>query len=235
MFGIMAQLPERARNPAVAAFLDRLAAMPAARPARRGRLLFAVDATASRQPSWDQACHLQAEMFHAAEGLGGLAVQLCYWRGHMEFAATPFLEDAAELARRMAGVNVLAGRTQVMRCLEHALRETTRERVNALVLVGDALEEELDPIGHLAAQLGLRGTPVFCFQEGGDTRVTDAFRQIARLSGGAWAPFDAGSAGALRDLLRAVAVFAAGGRGALARLPGRVAASIAGQLPGPAR
>ena len=233
MFRSMAQLPERARNPAVAAFLDRLAAMPAARPGRRGRLLFAVDATASRQPAWDRACHLQAEMFHATEGLGGLAVQLCYWRGHMEFAATPFLEDAKELARRMSGVTVLAGQTQVLRCLEHALRETVREKVDALVLVGDALEEPLDPIGHLAAQLGLRGTPVFCFQEGGDPLVTDAFRQVAKLSGGAWAPFDAGSADALRALLRAVAVFAAGGRGALARLPGAAARGIAGQLPGP--
>lgn len=233
MFGSMAQLPERARNPAVAAFLDRLAAMPAARPARRGRLLFAVDATASRQPAWDRACHLQAEMFHATQGLGGLAVQLCYWRGHMEFAATPFLEDATELARRMSGVSVLAGQTQILRCLEHALRETQREQVNAVVLVGDAMEEPLDPIGHLAAQLGLRGTPVFCFQEGGDPLVRDALQQVAKLSGGAWAPFDASSADALRDLLRAVAVFAAGGRGALARLPGAAARGIAGQLPGP--
>lgn len=235
MYGGMAQLPERARNPAVAAFLDRLAAMPAARPGRRGRLLFAVDATASRQPAWDRACHLQGEMFAAAEGLGGLLVQLCYWRGHMEFAATPFLEDGRELARRMSGVTVLAGQTQILRCLEHALRETRREKLDALVLVGDALEEALDPIGHLAAQLGLRGTPVFCFQEGHDPLVRDGFQQVAKLSGGAWAPFDAGSAEALRQLLRAVAVFAAGGRQALARLPGAAARGIAGQLPGPAR
>jgi hypothetical protein len=222
----MSRLPAKPQNAAVAAFLNKVAAMPAVRAtaARRGRLIFAVDATASRQPAWDRACHLQAEMFSATRDLGGLAVQLAYWRGHMEFAATPFLTDTAELARRMSGVQVLGGQTQLLRCLEHALTETKREKVNALVLVGDALEEALDPICHIAGQLALHGTPVFCFQEGSDR---------AAEVGGAWAPFDAVSAEALRALLRAVAIFAAGGRAALTRLPGREAARIAGQLPAP--
>ena len=43
------------------------------------------------------------------------------------------------------------------------------------------------------------------------------FRQVARLSGGAYAPFDARSPQVLRDLLSAVAVYAAGGRKALAQ------------------
>ena len=38
---------------------------------------------------------------------------------------------------------------------------------------------------------------------------------MARLSGGACCPFDAGSARQLRELLRAVAVYAAGGQRAL--------------------
>jgi hypothetical protein len=231
----MSQLPAKSANPAVAAFLRQMEGIPAVRPtnARHGRLIFAVDATASRQPAWDRACHLQAEMFLATRELGGLAVQLAYWRGYQEFAATPFLTDTTELARRMSGVTVLGGQTQVLRCLEHALAETRREKVNALVLVGDALEEGVDPACHVAGQLGLRGTPVFCFQEGGNQAAELGFRQIAKLSGGAWAPFDAGSAEALRDLLRAVAVFAAGGRPALTRLPGREARAIAGQLPAP--
>ncbi|MCX8133580.1 MAG: VWA domain-containing protein [Roseococcus sp.] len=231
----MTRLPAKPENTAVAAFLEKLAAAPALRaaPARRGRLIFAVDATASRQPAWDRACQLQAEMFLATRDLGGLAVQLAYWRGYMEFAATPFLTDTRELARRMSGVTVLGGQTQVLRCLEHALAETRREKVDALVLVGDALEEAVDPICHLAGQLALHGTPVFCFQEGKDPAAELGFRQIARLSGGAWAPFDADSPEALRALLRAVAVFAAGGRAALARLPGREAARLAGQLPAP--
>lgn len=233
----MSQLPAKPANAAVAAFLAKVESLPAVRAvsARRGRLIFAVDATASRQPAWDTACHLQSEMFTATRDLGGLAVQLAYWRGYMEFAATPFLTDTAELARRMAGVTVMGGQTQVLRVLEHALRETKAERVNALVLVGDALEEAVDPICHLAGQLGLHGTPIFCFQEGNDRVAEQGFRQIAKLSGGAWAPFDAASAEALRALLRAVAVFAAGGRAALTRLPGREAQRIAGQLPAPKR
>lgn len=233
----MSNLPDRPGKPsgAVAAFLDKLNTMPAVRPAsgQRGRLIFAIDATASRQPTWDRACHLQAEMFQATRDLGGLAVSLAYFRGYQEFAATPFLTDTADLARRMAGVSCLGGQTQVGRTLKHALAETARERVHALVLVGDAFEEDVDPACHTAGQLGLRGTPVFCFQEGGHPVAATAFRQIAQLSGGAWAPFDSGSAGALRDLLRAVAVYAAGGAAALRRLPGSAARSIAGQLPAP--
>ena len=119
--------------------------------------------------------------------------------------------------------------------LEHALEETARERVHALVFVGDAVEEPVDPLCHAAGQLGLRGLPVFAFHEGGDRKAGEALRQIAQLSGGAYAPFDAASAATLRDLLRAVAVYAAGGRDALTRLPGGAARSIAGQLPAPKR
>lgn len=231
----MDNLPAKPGNPAVGAFLAKLQALPAARPAGRGRLIFAMDATASRQPAWDRACHLQAGMFQATEGLGGLAVQLAYWRGFGEFAATPFLTDTKDLQRRMSGVTVLGGQTQILKALEHALRETTASRVHAVVLVGDALEEGVDPLCHLAGQLGMRGTPVFCFQEGDNPAVEAGFRQVAKLSGGAWAPFDAASAATLAELLRAVAVFAAGGRAALTRLAGPVAKRIAGQLPGPAR
>jgi hypothetical protein len=219
----------------VAAFLDKVARMPAARPAsaRPGRLVFAVDATASRQPAWDRACALTGEMFLATRDLGGLAVSLAYWRGFGEFAATPFLTDGAELARRMSGVSVLGGHTQILRALRHALAETQRDKVGALVLVGDAVEEDIDALCHAAGELGLRGTPVFCFHEGGNAIAGNAFRQIAKVSGGAYAPFDSAAAGTLRDLLRAVAVFAAGGRAALARLGGPAATRIAGQLPAP--
>jgi hypothetical protein len=231
----MSNLPEKKGNPAVAAFLDKVAAMPVVRPAsgKPGRLIFAIDATASRQPSWDRACQLQGEMFMAVKDVGGLAVSLAYYRGFGEFAATPFLTNADDLARRMSGVSCLGGHTQILRTLKHARDETQRDKVNAVIFIGDALEEDVDPICHVAGELGLRGTPVFCFQEGQNPIAGNAFRQIAKLSGGAWAPFDAASAGALRDLLRAVAVFAAGGRQALARLTSASARQIAGQLPAP--
>jgi len=233
----MNTLPDKPGNAAVTAFLKQVAGLPQARPAagRPGRLVFGMDATASRQPSWDRACHLQAEMFAATRDLGGLAVQLVYYRGHGEFAATPFLADAAELTRRMAGVACLGGVTQIGKLLQHLLAETRQERVQAAIFVGDALEEPLDPLCDLAGQLRLHGTPLFAFQEGAQPEVAFGFRQLAQLSGGAYAPFDAGSAAALRELLRAVAVFAAGGHAALTRLPGPAAARIAGQLPAPGR
>jgi hypothetical protein len=233
----MTNLPDKPGNAAVAAFLQKVATMPTVRPAsgRPGRLVFAIDATASRQPTWDRACQLQGEMFRAVRDIGGLAVSLAYFRGFQEFAATPFLTNADDLAKRMTGVTCLGGHTQILRTLKHVAAETAKDKVNAVVFIGDAIEEDIDPICHVAGELGLRGTPVFAFQEGRSPIVETAFKQVAKLSGGAWAPFDAASAEALKDLLRAVAVFAAGGRQALARLTSASARSIAGQLPAPRR
>ena len=135
----------------------------------------------------------------------------------------------------MAEVECLGGRTQIGRALAHAEQLAAQARLHALVLVGDAVEEEPDMLCHLAGRLGLRGTPVFAFQEGQDARVAGVLRQIAKLSGGAHAPFGAGSAAALRDLLGAVGAFAAGGHAALARLATPGARALLAQLPAPRR
>lgn len=196
-------------------FLRQAAKIPVA-SAPRGRLIFALDATASRQPTWDRACQLQGDMFAAAAELGGLALQLIWYRGYGEFQIEPWLTDSTELQRRMTSVQCQGGLTQIGRVLEHAVRETRQHRVNALVLVGDCLEEPADPLCHLAGQLGLLGVPAFVFQEGHDHGAALGFREIARLTHGAYCAFDAGSARQLRELLSAVAVYAAGGRRALA-------------------
>ncbi len=198
----------------VAEFL-RQAAKPPAASAPRGRLIFALDATASRQPTWDRACQLQGDMFGAAAELGGLALQLVWYRGYGEFQIEPWLTDSAELQRCMTSVQCRGGLTQIGRVLEHAVRETRRYRVNALVLVGDCLEESVDPLCHWAGQLGLLGVPAFVFQEGQDPNAALGFREIARLTRGAYCAFDVGSARQLRKLLSAVAVYAVGGRPAL--------------------
>jgi hypothetical protein len=169
-------------------------------------------------------------MFAATKDLGGLALSVAYWRGYQEFAATPWLTDADEAIRRMSGVRCLGGMTQIERLLRHTLEQTKQQRIAAAVLVGDAVEEDIDTICHAAGELGVRGTPVFCFLEGALPMAENGFRQIAKVSGGAFAHFDAGSAAALRDLLRAVAVFAAGGMAAMARLP--AANLLLKQLPG---
>jgi len=199
----------------VSEFLRQVAKTPATL-APRGRLIFALDATASRQPTWNRACQLQGDMFAAAAELGGLALQLVWYRGYGEFQIEPWLTDSAELQRRMTSVQCRGGLTQIRRVLEHTVRETRQHRVNALVLVGDCLEEPVDPLCHLAGQLGLLGVPIFVFQEGHDPDAALGFREIVRLTRGAYCAFDAGSARQLQELLRAVAVYAVGGRLALA-------------------
>lgn len=206
----------RSSRTEVDAFLRQVAATPAPRHGGdRGRLLFALDATASREHTWDQAAHLQADMFRVAGEVGGLAIQLCWYRGFMEFAATPWTRDARELQERMTEVRCAAGQTQLGRVLQHAIDTTRETRVNALVFVGDCMEEPPDLVAGLAGELGLLGVPAFVFQEGREPVAERSFRDIARLTRGAWCPFDAGSADQLRDLLKAVAVYAAGGRQAL--------------------
>lgn len=209
----------RAGTPAnrsdVDAFLAKVAAAPSKPPGSGGRLMFAIDATASREPTWDMASQTQAEMFKATQGLGGLEVQLCFYRGFGQFKATPWVADSAALINPMSGVRCLAGRTQIAKVLRHAIKETKRKKVDALVFIGDVVEEDIDALGHRAGQLGLLGTPVFVFQEGAEPASRRAFQQIAKLSGGAYCSFDAGAAAQLRDLLAAVAVFSAGGRPAL--------------------
>jgi hypothetical protein len=200
----------------VNAFLRQVAATPRVGPSGvRGRLIFAMDATASREPTWDQAARIQSGMFVETRALGGLEVQLCYYRGLLDFAASPWLQDSDALLKRMNRVFCEAGLTQIGRVLEHALEEAGKRRVDALVFVGDAMEESRDQLAGLAGRLGLMGLPVFVFQEGRDPLTERSFREIARLSGGAWCPFDAHSPQLLHDLLAAVAVYAAGGRQAL--------------------
>ena len=181
----------------------------------RGRIIFAMDATMSRQPSWDLALELQGDMFNSVKAVGGLDVQLVYFRGFNECQASKWVGDPEALARLMRQVSCAGGLTQISKVLAHARRESETGKVNALVYVGDCMEEDVDRLARLAGELGMIGTPVFLFQEGRESKAERAFREIARLSRGAYCPFDAGSAKQLRELLTAVAVYAAGGRKAL--------------------
>jgi hypothetical protein len=210
------KLPEAASRRDVDAFIRQVEAMPQARPAvGQGRLIFAMDATASREPTWDRACHIQGEMFETTAGLGGLAIQLVFYRGFGECKASRWLTNAADLHHAMRSVFCVGGQTQIERVLDHALKATKQAQVNALVFVGDAMEENPDALCHRAGELGLLSVPVFVFHEGGNAAAARTFREIARLSKGAYCPFDLASAQQLRDLLAAVAVYAAGGRRAL--------------------
>jgi hypothetical protein len=180
-----------------------------------GRIVLALDATMSRQPTWDLACALQAEMFDAVGKSGRLSVQLVYFRGFGECRASKFVTDTEALKSLMTRIDCRGGHTQIGKVLSHALKATERERVNAMVFIGDAMEEDIDDLADKAGRLGLKGVPVFVFQEGHDPLAERALREIARLSNGAWFRFDRSSAATLANLLSAVAVYATGGLKAL--------------------
>jgi hypothetical protein len=216
----------------IAAFVAKARAMSPHAAGARGRLVFALDATMSRQPTWDMACALQADMFREAASLGSLDIRLVYYRGLNECRATGWISDSAQLAKLMATIDCRGGNTQIGKVLSEARREAVASAVRAVVFVGDAMEEGVDGLCAKAGELGLLKVPVFMFQEGNDPVAEQAFKEIARLTGGAWCRFDPGAAAQLRELLRAAAAYAAGGREALRLMSktGSGAAKLLGQM-----
>jgi hypothetical protein len=209
-------------------YLDRLAARGST-----GKLIFALDATMSRQPTWDQACKLQAEMFSEAAGIGGLEIKVGFFRGAHELKFSPWVTDAKRLEKAMARIVCEGGYTQIARLLEEVRREHNKGSVGALVYVGDAAEEHIETLSLAAQQLGAAGIKAFMFQEDDDEDAEKAFREIARVTKGAYCKFSSGSAKELGELLRAAAAFAVGGMKALSQLgaqgkPGAV--KLLGQL-----
>lgn len=201
----------------VAAFLQKAQQLTAMKSAKagRGRLIFSLDATLSRQHTWDMACHIQAEMFEAVQSVGGLSVQLNYFRGFRECRSSPWVDETTKLRDYMGQISCKGGKTQIKKVLLNALREQAKTPVDALVFIGDAMEENLDILCDKAGELGMLGVPIFLFQEGREPTTERAFKEMARLSKGAYARFDHASARHLTDLLKAVAVYAAGGLRAL--------------------
>ena len=215
--------PRPASNRAeIDAFLKQVKGLgPTVSAGQRGRLIFALDATMSRQPLWDTACRLQADMFRETSAIGGLDVQLVYYRSLSECRASRWVSQAERLGEVMSRIDCRGGHTQISKVLAHAKRETQVNKVQALIFVGDAMEEGLDDLCHSAGELGLLGVPAFMFQEGADPVAEQAFREIARLTRGAYCRFDPGAAHQLGELLRAAAAYAAGGMRALTDLSAR--------------
>lgn len=198
--------------------------------AGRPRLIFAIDATASRQPTWDLACTLQADMFNASADVADLSLQLAYYRGLNEISLGAWETDAQAVAHTMSRVQCAAGATQIRSLLRAVLSQQTSAAAKALVFIGDAVEESSRALIELAGQCRMRSLPLFMFQEGNDTAVEGVFREMAGISGGAYASFDAGSAQRLRELLGAVARYAAGGRAALENNRSATAQRLLAQL-----
>ncbi|GIX17033.1 MAG: hypothetical protein KatS3mg119_1219 [Rhodothalassiaceae bacterium] len=191
--------------------------------APRANLLFALDATMSRQPTWDLAVSIQADMFLEAAKFGGLAIKLVYFRGLGECRATGFVRDPVKLAELMTGITCRAGRTQIARVLRHAVRTAREDGLKAMVYVGDCCEENPDQLAAIAGELAILGVPIFLFHEGGDAFARRVFEELARITKGAALAFDPASPHELAALLKGVAAYAAGGDGALQALARREA------------
>jgi hypothetical protein len=201
-------------------------------PNRSGRLIFALDATMSRQPTWDRACQLQASMFDAVAKVGGLSVQLVYFRGFGESRASRWVMNSAALRDLMTGIQCRGGQTQMIKVFKHVLKETTQRKVAAVVYIGDAMEEDVDRLCQLAGELGLNGVKAFMFQEGNDAVASTAYKEVARLTNGGWFRLGPDSARELAELLGAIAVYATGGYKALESHGSKGSRLLIGQMRG---
>ena len=206
----------------VAEFVRRMKELAPRTAAGRGRLVFAMDATMSRQPTWDMALALQADMFQAVKAVGGLDVQLVYFRGAGECRASRWVSDPDALAALMTRVTCAGGYTQIRKVLSHAREEAGQEAGQRAGLRrrlhGGGCRRSVRARRRAGACSACRCS---CSRKAPMPRAEKTFREIARLTKGAYCRFDAGSAAQLRELLSAVAVYAAGGRKALAALSGR--------------
>ena len=216
----------------VEAFLGNVSSQPK----QRGNLIFALDATASRERTWDTAAQLQVQMFAEVAVIGSLDLQLVYFRGmkgvNAECKASPWLSNPMQLAKLMTKIRCETGYTQIERVLSHVSRETKLRKINALVFIGDACEEDSDNLIEPATQLAKLDIPAFMFQEGKDLVAKKVFQSIARTTHGAYHRFDRASAQQFAELLRAVAAFAVGGVVALERQGSAAARLLLGQVKG---
>ncbi len=88
-------------------------------------------------------------------------MQLVYYRGLGECRASRWVSDARQLGGLMEKIDCRGGHTQIGKVLAHAKRETAGKKVQAVVFVGDAMEEPIDDLCAAAGELGLLGVPAF--------------------------------------------------------------------------
>lgn len=183
----------------------------------RPRLLFAMDATASREQSWNVALEITGAMFEAVPG--ALDVALAYHGGGRVREVTPFSSNAKAFLDKVQQVRCIAGVTALNQVLDRA---TQIGGLKALIYIGDCFEENSTLAVEFAQQLKLRGVRCFMFHDtssggqGYDVQTANTvFASIAQITGGALLPFDENSPDLVKALLEAIAVYAAQGIKAL--------------------
>jgi hypothetical protein len=229
--GVLARLKTMvttAVSPAAASLLSTLGhtrpQVETTTPARP-RLIFAVDATASREPAWAAARQVTDALVKALPG--ELDVALAVHGGSRVHTFTEFTSQPATLRDRAAGVACQAGVTRLLPILSVSLQQ---KAVRVVIYIGDVFEENMARGRQLADAMGHQGTRLIVLHDTADPtarRDAELFWDLAKRTGGCVLPFDASSTARLRDLLSAVAVYAVGGEKLLRErrhdLPGAVA------------
>lgn len=185
----------------LAVFKETVQNLPAARSGK-GKVIFIVDATASREATWSKTMDLQ---FKAFDAMKGLEVQLVYFRGdrkEKEIKASPFIRKPDVLRRLMGKIECIAGSTQIVRALTHVRVQQQSNPAAAVVYVGDVCEDNHAVAVEAAHATGVR---VFVLHETDDykprgSRATDrrdddedenvlCFKRMAEATGGAYTVF----------------------------------------------
>jgi hypothetical protein len=175
----------------------------------RPRLIFAVDATASREPAWAAARQVTDALVKALPG--ELDVALAVHGGSRVHTFTAFINEANTLRDRAAGVSCQAGMTRLLPILSASLKHPG---IRIVIYVGDVFEESLLQGRRLADLMSAQKTKLIVLHDTADPgarRDAEVFWDLAKRTGGCVLPFDASAPGRLRDLLSAVAVYAVGG------------------------
>lgn len=185
------------------------------------RLIFGLDLTGSREASLSQARVATAGMFDAIKLVGKVAVKLIYYRGTSECRASDWCDDPGILCRSMLGLSCETGESQIARLLQAVLAE--KEKISAVVFVGDHCEEDFRKLETLAQALGHRSIPIFVFHECADQDersllAKPVFRRMAEISGGVYVEFKPDSGEVLREMLSSVAAFSAAGADGFERM-----------------
>jgi hypothetical protein len=169
--------------------------------ARSQRLLFAVDATASRESAWNTAKRLTDTLFTAVPDR--CPISLAVHGGSRVHTFTPFTTNAASLRSKAASVQCEAGGTTLLPILRRALALTD---IGTIVYVGDHFEESKREAFGLAQLLAGQRTRLIVLHDGRNNATRAFFRLLAEATEGTVLPFDANAVDGLRDLLHAVVV-----------------------------
>jgi voltage-gated potassium channel Kch len=178
--------------------------------ARRPRLVFALDATASREPAWEAAKATTDALCQALPGQ--LDVALAVHGGSRLRVFTEFVSEPGPLRDQAAGIQCEAGETRLLDIME---RTRDAGDVKVLVYIGDVFEESVEGAESLAAALRLRGTRIIILHDAANALTVErsraVFERIAKITGGAVLPFDASAVDKLRAMLEAISTLAVGG------------------------